>query len=533
MALRMHWFSVLADEAGYLGDGRWLAHAGPVWPMGNSSLYSFGYGVVLMPVMLLTKSPRGVYLGALITNSLLMVSLFPLLATAARRFFGATDRVALISAGVASVYPAVLLQSNVAWSESLVMPLTVTLLLAVHALLDEERHRFDVAAVGAITGLLTWVHPRFIPVAALVVVLLALAAWQRWTPPLTAAINAAVLLVVAIIGVVLAGRIRDDRWSHVQGAPSSGNYFRAILHPRDLLGQASGELWYLVTGSLGLAGIGAAAFVLQALRHRGTNRVAPVFVLTVVAAIAALSILSSYATAVRSDQLVYGRYNEAMIPVLLSAGAVFLLQAKRAHRSLALLVAAGASVVLGLATLVLRGSSKFRAGWNSLNVLAIGPWVQHADQHVIVAATGFAVVALAIALVISARAQASAVVLLSACLAVGAVVTFQSRLVGGQKQYEGWRVPAQLKAFDSIPLAAYDATEADTHQVGMWGYPMFMPHTKIVPYLPKRGERIPAGSRLVIATMGATPPLGAEGAKLVLVDDRMQQKFWLLPTPAP
>jgi len=532
MALRMRWFSVLADEAGYLGNGRWLASAGPVWPMGKSSFYSFGYGVALIPVNLVTTSPRGVYTGALITNSILMVSLFPLLAVAARRFFDATDRAAIAGAAAASLYPAVLLQSNVAWSESLVMPLTVTLFLAVHSLVDDHVHWYDIAAVGTVTGLLTWAHPRFIPVAAVVVLFLAVSAWHRWISSTQAVVNAVVLAVLGALGLIVSSRIRNDRWDEVDSPPSSGNYFKAVLHPRALLGQLSGEMWYLVTGSLGLAAIGVAAFVFRIRSDAGPRRLTAAFVLAVAAVIAALSVLSSYATATRPDQLVYGRYNEATIPMLICAGAVFLLQVKRRQRSSALLIAAAASAALAAATLVLRGSSRFDTGWNSLNVLAIGPWIHHVERHVIVAATLAAVAVMIVATVISARAAVVALAVMSCCLVVGAAVTFQSRLVDAQKQYEHWSIPDQMKAFDSIKLAAYDESPGSLTQVGMWGYPMFLPHTRIVPYNASRGERPAPGTQLVIAGMGAAPPAGAESARLALVDDRMQQKFWLLPAGA-
>jgi hypothetical protein len=77
MAMRMHWFTGLPDEAGYLGNARWLSGPAPIWPMGKASFYYIGYPALLVPLHLLVRSPQALYHGVLTVNCVLMASLFP------------------------------------------------------------------------------------------------------------------------------------------------------------------------------------------------------------------------------------------------------------------------------------------------------------------------------------------------------------------------------------------------------------------------------------------------------------------------
>ena len=98
--------SVVPDEAGYLGNARWLSGTSPTWIMGEAPYYGFGYSLVLAPLFAVFHDPYTLYRAVIVVNALLVTSLFPLLYVFCRRLLGATERVALVAALVGALVPA-------------------------------------------------------------------------------------------------------------------------------------------------------------------------------------------------------------------------------------------------------------------------------------------------------------------------------------------------------------------------------------------------------------------------------------------
>src|SRR5207237_5044695 len=95
------------------------------------------------------------------------------------------------------------------------------------------------------------------------------------------------------------------------------------------------------------------------------RRVARVTVLASMAGLAASALEMSDGT--RVDHMVYGRYNEGLVPVLLIAGVAALVAWRRALPYL-LWSIAGASALLALVLVAVRGGAKFTGDVSPLNV---------------------------------------------------------------------------------------------------------------------------------------------------------------------
>lgn len=80
--------SVVFDEAGYLGNARWLA-GGAIWDMPESPAYASGYSLLLAPIMAIFASAGAQWRAVLVLNAALLASVFPLVALLARRVLGA------------------------------------------------------------------------------------------------------------------------------------------------------------------------------------------------------------------------------------------------------------------------------------------------------------------------------------------------------------------------------------------------------------------------------------------------------------
>lgn len=525
MALQMDWYSVLADEAGYLGNARWLAHAGPLWTMWESSFYSLGYPLVIAPATALFDGPREVYVGTLLINSMLLATLFPMLASLARRLLDATERQVLLAATAGCAIAPAMVQSNIAWAESLVMPVATALILTSEAVL---RSRAQGWVLGATVGFSVWVHPRFLPVSLVVLAAVAFEAiWNRGRPVAVLARVVGVATLVIVPGLALARSVRDDRWQRAIGPPGSGNYLRAITRPRALGGQLAGELWYVLAATLGLAGIGFVALALM-VRRGHPSRGAAIVALAMVAAVGGLSVVSSYWTALRPDQLVYGRYNEALLPALTTVGAAWLLAADRRARVIALGSSACAVLGSALVLVVAREQSRFDGDWNVLNVSGLGPWLDVGGRAVVTRTTAVTVVALAVLTLATAGSKWVAVAVMSAALAASSLWTFAGPVLDRQDQYASWTGPHDLATrFGQVEHMAYDVSLLT--QVGLWGYPLFLPDTLITTYDPANGETPPPDVEIVISGP-MQPPGGTSGATLVYVDAPMGQGFWQLPS---
>src|SRR5262245_15372900 len=72
----IHGPSVVPDEAGYLGNARWLSGTSPTWIMAETPYYGFGYALFIAPLFRVIHDPETLYRAVLVVNALLATSLF-------------------------------------------------------------------------------------------------------------------------------------------------------------------------------------------------------------------------------------------------------------------------------------------------------------------------------------------------------------------------------------------------------------------------------------------------------------------------
>ncbi|MBX3287414.1 MAG: hypothetical protein KF703_18850, partial [Actinobacteria bacterium] len=196
--------SVVFDEAGYLGNARWLAGSagGATWAMPTSPSYASGYSLVLAPVVALVHGPDLQWRAVLVVNALLLATVLPLLFEVLTRVVGVARRPALAGALVGAVAPAVLAAGVSAIAEDLVLPLVLLLVLAAHALVEPPTGRgaWIRYGLGPVTATLVTTHPRFTLAVPVVLAALAVAGWRRLAPRLVVATNVSLLVVLGAAG---------------------------------------------------------------------------------------------------------------------------------------------------------------------------------------------------------------------------------------------------------------------------------------------------------------------------------------------
>ena len=290
-----------------------------------------------------------------------------------------------------------------------------------------------------------------------------------------------------------------------------------------------GQSWYLVTASVGLAAFGVIELVRRTLDELQERALGPwCFVTGSIAAVAAVTVPAMSRGAgrgTRLDYVIYGRYLDALMPVVLLLGAAVLLRAGRAWQRLVPVIAIP---VLGLGTRLVSLPGFYEgAPIAALSVAGIAAWIDPAQQQIpfVWASLG--------ATVIAAVAVAIPVRLALWRLAVVAVA-FVSLSVAGEVRTMGvldtpWQSLVQLhtQVLDldaDVPRISYDESEQTLY--GRNGYQFWLPQTRVEFFDSSEGDR--PRTDLVIARRDW--PLATElDAEMIAAEERLDEALWVMP----
>jgi hypothetical protein len=568
--------TVAFDEMGYLGNARWLVGTGGRWEMPTSPTYAIGYSVLLAPAMWLFDTAAAQWRAVMAVNLVLLTSMVPLGYLVARRVLAAGRARSLAAAAVAGSVPAVVAAAPSAIAENLSLPLLLVAVLAAHRSLRPgpwwARSGFGVAAAA-----LYAVHPRFVLVMAVAVVVL-LVAWRRQLVGAAVVVaNAVGLGVVVAVTWSLSRAVQSDRWDHVEelsGGPTE--VWRLISSwdgVEDLLLAAVGQAWYLLAGSLTLVALGVVAWVrvarsgdgdaapedtapegsvakdsvpddaaqADALQEetasgRGAQRMAAVFVLASALVVAAASVQFFARTQFRADHLVYGRHNDTFMPLWMLGATVLVLGAR--WRLVRLGLSVGAALTAGsfLLLALLRDPAAHDGTYSPFAVPAIARFVRDDPAGTWWRATLAALVG---ALVIAAFVRLGRRWLVCVVL-VPWFVVLGLATVEGTDGYETI-LYEHFEVDDLVPRLGVDAISIDGSAVEIafpvLSYASQLPSVDVTTYDPRRGDD-PGGP--FVLTRFDDPTMRASGARIALIDNSGITRFrgapegvavWVRPGP--
>lgn len=318
------------DETGYLVAARWLT-GGAGADFSGSTFYQGGYALLLAPAHLVTDDPVTVYRLVVVVGSLAAAGVFPLAYLMLRRL-AVGARAALALAFAAGAAPSLLLFSGLALADAALPTLLLGWLLAVHELARRGSVRAGLAA-GALAGYAVSVHLRGTVVLAVTLAVVAGLLAGRRLPRRAgiAALGAAGVLSAAgqALNTALAAGLYLRGHRDLSGL--AFDRFLSLDGQAWALAGAAGQLWYLIVGTWGLAGIGMAAAGVIAVRRGGP------FALRVAAGtLLATTLGIAYASSAalpdehRVGNYAYGRYLACVAVVWLLAGLVVLVRGRRA-----------------------------------------------------------------------------------------------------------------------------------------------------------------------------------------------------------
>lgn len=392
---------IVADETSYLSMADFIAGDGG-WSLGRSATYGPAYSVLIAPWTALGWSPDAVYRAAILTNIVLAVGSFLLLERLVRRLTALDRPWSVLVALIGVSTPSQVLLTGYAWSDPMAVLAFLVVVAASVGLVERpdapRAAMMAAAAVGAFA-----VHGRFAPAALVVLGTLGVLWWRRGLAP-RAAVGAGSLLGAGVGAVVLASGALYDRL-YVPGGQvhNTTNSFGRLLVPGPLTLSGVGQGWYLLATTAGLAGFGAIALLRSAWPRRKTHPrpAIPVDAARVVGALVLVSFGASVgfmAGREGAHHLVYGRYNDAFVALLISIGLGYLVSARSIRRALLEAAVVTTATVTSGALIWWKREALLRTPPNGITIrslLALGPGnTRVVPHHTLVATIIVAAVAL-------------------------------------------------------------------------------------------------------------------------------------------
>lgn len=482
---------IFADEAGYIGNARYLAGGLPI-KMLKSGAYYPGYSVLLTPVFWLGLSAPQSYRAILILNGLLISSAFVSLVYWIRWVLGDKSWHAYAIALVASLYPTFFVQPGFAMSESAVFALTAALPLVAYRFVAQKRVATAIA-LAALTAFLYAIHPRFVGTVGTLAVGLGVLAVQRvvtWRVALSA-------WLVLALGVAGAKALSAFVTAANQGGSfEASNRIAALATGPGFLSltlEALGQFWYLEVGTAGFVLIGVIALGRMLVARPTSPRMASPEWVTV--AFTALTTILAFGVSCafmsepqRVDHYIYGRYNEGVLAPVLVTGiwaVVRLGKSWRQHAAAAAFVSAG-TVLIAVVLYWARGEA-WSEHANLANILALIPYMKLVSGLKLVT---ISVVACAIYVLVSLAARWRSwlgLSLLGAVFLAAAVLSQRSFLSMQKGRATRQVLFDRAAAMPEITRISYDASYFDPVTLFFGQY--LLQHAEFDFFESQRGEK--------------------------------------------
>jgi hypothetical protein len=523
-------YAIWPDEPSQLAVARFIG-GGTRWNMYDHSVWRPLFGTLLAPIYLFTDDPGTVLRAGLVLNAVLGGAGAALLVLVARRLTAASPAQSAVVAVIVALVPGALFTTDFVFAESLVVPLYLATLLGLIAFQGSPSLWRGVAA-GLAAGAAFAAHSRMLPLAFVVVAAAVVAAVRR---------RLAVRDAVAVVGVTGASvylasaytaYVVDRLWREPSTRNSIGGVLEQLGNGVAVLVSGLGQLWYLLVASVGVVAYGVVVLVRSAIGRSGSDlpKAADArVVLVAVGSCVALSVVFM-SDRWRSDQLVYGRYNEAVIGPVLVVGLAALIGAVPLRRASAVVAGTVAAILASGSLLWALRSTELSDG-NGLEPMILGlqPFMTSATSIEVVRisiwAAGLAGAVGAVA-ILGRRRRGGAVWLVVAVSALVLVGFVRTRTIIDRQWDDSGDVSA-VEDLRSGPLV--DGVPVDFHlplgntSTGrMMLYQFHLPRTEFT-VVHDVGEQ--ASSRFVFARLDVDGVEGS-GARLVWRDPRGRYGLW-------
>ncbi|MGC4749708.1 hypothetical protein ACLQ28_29230 [Micromonospora sp. DT201] len=367
------------DEDSYLNTARALAGGPGGFSSENDLLRRVGYPMLISPAFLGDRDFTDSYRIVQLINAMVNSTLLPLAYLLGRRLLQLRRSYALLGAVAAATLPATAFYAGIAMIDTVMAPLVVAWLLAVHRWIGRPGP-LAAATVGLLVGGFHLLHSRGLVIVAVHAGLVLLLFVRRRISPL--AVLAAVLPVLAMALVNEAAIHHLGNKVYLLGSTPGGGTVEAVASVQGVVRVSAGvttQLWYLVVITFGMAGVAWAAAVreLWRPRHGDAARWTMGVALVVTVGVAGGSSVILAGITGKPLDAIYGRYVQMLAPFWLLVGLGVLLTAsrrevlRRVAVAVALLVGGGALIAVRLAYVASQGHRLRYGGFSAPDLVAL------------------------------------------------------------------------------------------------------------------------------------------------------------------
>ncbi len=345
---KIYGFSIYPDEFGYWASAAQMLGWDWTDTVALGSYYSYGYSLLLAPILWIFRDSVAAYRGAVALNMLLQCGAVGILWTIFERLSPAENAEekrmqAVLAVGVAVFYPP--------WLFYMQMTMTEALLMFLFALVCYQILRFvekPGIAGGVFLGLtlvyMYFVHMRTVAILIAAVLTLTLYAWRVPSARKKVAVLLILLAVGAVCGIWVKGRVVDAVYAATEMETlaindSVGKFgilksIFTVFGMKRFISSMAGKLYYLVLAAFGLT-VPAVCICLKKSLHVFRDLISRadagqpetsyerdyfyVFCLFSLMGQTAVSAMVAMWPG-RLDSYIYGRYSEYMLPVLMGIG---------------------------------------------------------------------------------------------------------------------------------------------------------------------------------------------------------------------
>ncbi|MFP4085192.1 MAG: hypothetical protein ACLFUL_00230 [Desulfobacteraceae bacterium] len=323
------------DEFGYLGRARYLSGTSHI--PHDIGPYHFGYSLFLLPSFWLFSDPYSVYKAVLITNSLLLSTMYFPIYYILHTLLNNKRKLSAYISVVCCLYPAFVLQSNLAWSESAFIPIYAFFIASFGAFL-KYKSNITVLLFSFLAGFLYTIHPRALPIIAVAICHMFVLTGLKQTRKSHMFLCVLMLTCICFLTISINNHFltmdSGETTNEIITSKLLLLFSPANLAPLFL--EAVGQLLYLLLSTYGLFLVGlmyACIVIVNKWRQHRLGAFSDIdlniFCLLVLSSLGVFiaSILQMQSPS-RADHFFYGRYNEGFIALYLMLGLLTVYYAK-------------------------------------------------------------------------------------------------------------------------------------------------------------------------------------------------------------
>lgn len=304
---------IYPDEAGYIGWARKI-----LFGTSDGLRYLPGYSLLLSPLFLITNEIRKLYPLITAFNAMLGACIPVVVYRLVRLFAQEKTRVAVLVTTAVCLYPSIALYANLAMCEVLLTLLFLLLLLAVASIEKNVSSIKGWIFALLLSGMIALTHTRGFVILPVLLLVLSLPVKRGASPRVKRIyfVSLGVLAAFFVTGVCY--------FMFYTASPNTVHLREQLVHIfswdgiRNLLTTLVSQFSYLILSTYGFVVIGV-WYALTYLKKVGEGRVTVMFLLlSFLAGILLSALFLSHHE--KPDHILYGRYNEYILPGILLFG---------------------------------------------------------------------------------------------------------------------------------------------------------------------------------------------------------------------